>query len=226
MKKLVSFALLTLALVFSLAIFGGCVSTGGLRSVRGRGDRELNIIDATGFTGISINGGTFDMVFNQSPDFSVELYIQDNLFRHVDTEVSGSMLHINSDRSFNTVSGETPRLTINAPSLNHFNVSGAVNANMVLDTSTLNIDVQGAANIVLEGTANELSISASGAANVSAFDLIAQYVTVVLNGAGNVDVYASETLDARLNGVGRIRHDGNAEVTRRVAGLGTISPRR
>jgi len=221
MKK---FVLLTLASVLALAIFSSCTINSGLNSITGEGDMEMHTIDATDFTGINL-GGAFDVVFRQAPEFSVELEIQSNLFAHVETEVRNNVLRIDSNRNFNTVRGNTPRLTITAPDLDSLNVRGAANADFILDADNLSIEVTGAANITLEGTANRLNITSSGAANIDAFDLIAQNANITLNGAGNIDVYAAETLDARLNGVGRIRYDGDATVNRTVAGLGRISRR-
>jgi hypothetical protein len=214
---------LTAAFVITLTVLSGCIVSGG-RTVTGRGSMTTYEIDVTGFTGVDI-GGAYSLTFRQSPTFSVTLEIQENLFRHVNTSVRGGMLFIDSNRTFNTTAGNTPRLVITAPDLNELNVSGAVNANIHTDANRLAIDVSGAANLNLSGSAHRLDITATGAANVNAFDMHAVNASINLAGAGNADMYASETLDVTVSGVGRVRYDGDARVTRNVMGLGSVTRR-
>ncbi|MCL2199756.1 MAG: DUF2807 domain-containing protein [Defluviitaleaceae bacterium] len=214
-------------LIFTaLALFAGCVSANpGVRSVRGRGNMETHTIRATGFTGLHISGG-YELVVGQADSFSVNMYIQSNLFEFVEAEVRDGVLYISSTRNFNTGARNTPRLYVNAPDLNSIFVQGAVDADIVLDVATLEIDVAGAANVILAGgRAETLSISIAGAANVEAFNFTATHATVNVAGAGNADIYATDTLNVSIAGVGSVRYDGGAEVTRSVAGLGTVRRR-
>ena len=221
MKKLCMAVLALLA----LTVFAGCVTaTPGLRTVRGRGSMETHTIRASNFTGLHISGG-YELVFRQTANASVSMYIQSNLFEYVETEVRGGVLYISSTRNFNTGSRNTPRLYVNAPDLNLLSVQGAVEADIVLEVAELEIDVSGAASVNLQGSAEILNISSAGAANVTAFDLTATHVTVNIAGAGNADVYATGTLDVSIAGVGSVRYDGGAEVTRNIAGLGTVRRR-
>jgi len=216
------FYALVVMLVVAVAVFAGCNAIGG--SVQGTGPMVSHDITAEGFTGLSIDGG-YDLTFTQSPYFSVSIEIQDNLFEHLDASVRGGVLNIGFSRNISTTSGNTPRLYVSAPYLDSLNVRGAVNANITLDADELDVDVSGAGNVNLSGSANNLRISIEGAANISAFDMVARDVTISLEGAGNADVNATETLNASLSGVGRIRYDGDPVVTRNVTGLGTISRR-
>ncbi|MCL1862276.1 MAG: DUF2807 domain-containing protein [Defluviitaleaceae bacterium] len=211
--------------VFIFAFFAGCVSvTPGMQTVRGRGNMESHTIAATGFTGIDVGGG-YELVFRQSDSFSVTMYIQSNLFEFVETEVREGVLYISTTRNFNTATRNTPRLYVNAPDLDKLTVRGAVNADIILDSDLLSIDISGAANIELVGSAETLNISSAGAANVEAFGFTATHATISITGAGNVDIYATDTLNVSVAGVGSVRYDGGAEVTRSIAGMGTVRPR-
>jgi hypothetical protein len=185
---------------------------------------ETHTLDAADFSGLKISGA-YNIVFRQSPDYSVTLEIQGNLFRYVEASVSQGVFTLDSSRNFNTTSGNTPRLVISAPDLNSLVITGAASANITLDTNALGIDIAGAASLTLTGTVNTLTVNASGAANVNAFEMKATHASVVVAGAGNIDVYASETLDVRITGAGRVRYDGDAELNRYVTGLGVITRR-
>jgi len=221
MKKIILFSLLIAALV----VMTGCITTGGSgRAVTGRGSMETFTIDAIDFTGINI-GGAYNLYFNQVPTFSVELEIQSNLFEHIEANVRNGVLTFDSNRTINTTSGNAPRLTITAPDITYLNIRGAVSGDLHMDVDTLDVTISGAATLTLAGTVHDLTVTSLGAADINAFDLRAVRATVTVSGASNVDVYASETLNAALSGVGRIRYDGDAEVSRRVTGIGTITRR-
>ena len=220
MKKIYGFILLAAAAL----MLSGCVSMAGGRAVSGSGPMVLHEIPAQGFTGLYIGGG-YDLTFHQAPEFSVSIEVQENLFNYLEAQVRSGVLHLSFSRNITTTPGNTPRVRVYAPYLDSLSVRGAVNANMDLHVSRLDIDISGAGNLTLVGSADVLDINAGGAANINAFDMIARDVLVNMNGAGNADVYASNTLDVDISGVGRVRYDGDPVVTRNITGLGSISRR-
>ncbi|MCL2364747.1 MAG: DUF2807 domain-containing protein [Defluviitaleaceae bacterium] len=221
MKKFFCTAILLLVATLFLS---GCIRD-SRRIIRGEGPLMAFTLDFTDFNGLNLSGA-HDLTFRQADAFSVVLEIQENLYEILDARVRNGVLEIDYTRSF-TTSGRntTPRLTIYAPTLNSLHVSGAVNADIILDTDSLTVNISGAANLSLEGTANVLNLSVAGAANVDAFEMRAVDATVSVAGTGQVDVYASNTLDISIAGVGRVRYDGDATVTRSTAGLGSIRRR-
>jgi hypothetical protein len=221
-KKVLCFTFFSL---FLTAVLCGCsVNTSNGRTVRGTGRLVEYTLDVAGFTGIE-TGGAYILTFRQAPTFSVTLEIQKNLFRHVEAEVRGGILYVDSNRPFNTTSGNTPRLVVSAPDLNSLAIAGAVSANIELETDRLHVNVTGAASLTLTGTANRMDISSAGAANVNAFEMITNHVTINTAGAGNIDVYASETLDVTITGAGRVRYDGDPQLTRSILGVGMVTKR-
>ncbi|MCL2604075.1 MAG: DUF2807 domain-containing protein [Defluviitaleaceae bacterium] len=216
---------LSLLILTASVLLTGCINVGGsVRTVRGTGNMVTYTIDAADFTAIEMDGA-YNMTFRQADAFSVTLEIQSNLYRHVEIGAERGVLTINSDRNFSTTPANTPRLIISAPDLNSLDISGAANADITLDTDRLNVGIAGAAKLTLEGSVNRLNIAAAGATSVNAFDFTANAVTVNVAGAGNVDVYASETLDVTISGAGRVRYDGNPDLTRNVTGVGVVTRR-
>jgi len=220
------FALLLMATA-TLVMLTGCVigGAGGLNTVRGRGELVSHEIAASGFTGINI-GGAYELTFRQSPEFSVTLDIQENLFEYIETSVRNNVFHITGRSGIGINTGSnTPRLIVYAPDLQYLNIRGAVSADINVETEDLEINVSGAGSLNFSGNVDSLHINSSGVASISAFDLVAANANIRLSGVGSIEVYATDTLDVTLSGVGSVTYDGNPLVTSNRTGLGSISSR-
>jgi hypothetical protein len=117
-------------------------------------------------------------------------------------------------------------LAIEAPLLDALTVNGAGNIRIHAATGDkLTIIMQGAGNVEGDGQVGTLHARIDGAGNVSLSKLIATDAEVSVNGAGNMEVHATGSLNAQLNGVGSITYGGNPQkpVTS-VRGVGSISP--
>jgi len=201
--------------------------------------------DVNLFSTVSIDGA-YTVIFSYGSTTAVTVEMQENLFEFLEISVRNGNLYIESSRGFSIDAGFTPILHITAPSLAGIRVDGTVNTrdwdkivspsfeitvggasslNIDMEVDELHVDVGGAVNLTLSGSATRVQISADGVISLSAFDLIANDVSVVLSGAGYAHVHAENTLNATINGVGSVRYSGNPTVTRNVAGLGTIAPR-
>jgi Putative auto-transporter adhesin, head GIN domain len=67
-------------------------------------------------------------------------------------------------------------------------------------------------------------VNLSGVGAVELGSLLARDAHVKLSGTGNVHVYATDTLDASVDGVGSISYSGNpSHVRKHVTGLGAIT---
>jgi len=222
MKKI---AFIGVIFAATLMVLSACtVNSGGVNSVRGTGDMVLYDITETGFTGLNISGG-YELTFRQSPDFSVTLEIQSNLFNYIETSVRGGVFYLSSTRGFTTSSGNTPQLVVYTPDLDSLHFAGSVDADIYLHVNQLDVNLAGAGDVTLAGSAQTLNIETAGASDISAFDLIATNATISIAGAGNAEVYATDTLDVSIAGVGNVRYDGDAVVTRSVAGVGSVQRR-
>jgi hypothetical protein len=82
--------------------------------------------------------------------------------------------------------------------------------------------MSGAADGDVAGRTDSLSITVSGAGSLNAVDLAAKRAKVVVSGAGDVTVNATDELDARVSGAGDIWYVGSPKLQSRVSGAGTI----
>ncbi len=92
-----------------------------------------------------------------------------------------------------------------------------------IDADTLTVLIAGAGSVRLAGEAQTAAYTVDGAGEIDATALVASDATAEIAGAGSIALHATDTVDAQTAGIGEIRIQGGADVTRRVDGLGTIT---
>jgi len=238
MKKII------IAAVFVLTLSTGyALNAREINTIQGYGElinRELHISD---FTSVEIIG-TYDVHFNEFPYFSIQIDIQENLFGYLEATVQNGVLRIESSRNFSVPLGQVPRLFIHAPYFDRINLAGNIDAYMQMDIDSLYVELAGSADftfmgdanilnirsigssfIGLFGTVDTLNIYSVGATDIAAFRMTARDMTIGMVGAGVANIHATNILDIRIVGTGRIVYDGEPQITRRVIGRGMIERR-
>ena len=221
------FALTTLMLGM-LLLFSGCINIGtggGNRSIRGTGQVITRDIEVADFNGIRVSGN-FSVVYRQASTAALTVSMQENLFNHLDVDVTGGTLQIGSSRTFDTITANRPTLYIYAPYLSAINFSGAITATDwdAIESQSFAIDTSGAATIDLSLVAEQTDINTSGAATLT-LDMeverlymnVSGAATVRLSGtADNIDVDGSGAFNLRAGDLqiegGRVNASGAANV--------------
>ncbi|MCP5116606.1 MAG: hypothetical protein GY953_37735, partial [bacterium] len=104
-------------------------------------------------------------------------------------------------------------------------VMGMVRANHVRG-DTLEINVNGMGYVSASGSVRKVNVRLHGFGQVRLFDLAARSAHVVVEGMGSVGVNATESLFARVHGLGNVIYSGKpGQVDARADGLGKIRPR-
>jgi len=102
-------------------------------------------------------------------------------------------------------------------------VDGSLNGDFVFgEMDSLNMNLSGLSNIGVRGAAQRAVFKLDGGGDISALDLIAQDASVTISGLGSCDITAEQSLNAVIEGGGRITYAGSPAVTQRVDGLGSI----
>lgn len=137
-------------------------------------------------------------------------------------EVRGDELRIKLTR--NRHRGDTITIAVNAKELEEFIIEGAGKFDIKgIDSEEFSVKLPGAASITMAGKCGELNISIAGAATVKAEDLICQHGHVKISGTGTISLHASESIDARVSGLGKIEVYGHPEeIDQHISGLGRI----
>ena len=206
-----------LSLMLLVIAFSGCQFWG----VRGSGDFESEERKIDKFTAIEASRA-FMINVRVGAEQSVMINADDNLLKYIITKVRGGKLIIDSKRELNSRKDIVINITVEE--LNSFEASGASDILIEgIDNEKFEISLSGACDIKLQGNTDKLYIDLSGAGNVQARDLIAKDVRIGISGAADATVYASESLDAEVSGVGSVDYYGNPEkVSSEVSGVGSI----
>ncbi|HEY0049331.1 MAG TPA: head GIN domain-containing protein [Pyrinomonadaceae bacterium] len=174
--------------------------------VKGSGNIQIEKRDASAFTGVKA-GGAITVDVTAQRDFSVEVEADDNLLKHIKTEVDGNTLKIYTEGNIST---RNPiRVRIAMPQIESFDVSGASTGSLTnIKNETLSLDASGASKIKIDGEARELIVDLSGASRLDAENLRAEDVTVDASGASSASVVALNDLNADASGASTIRYTG------------------
>ena len=76
-----------------------------------------------------------------------------------------------------------------------------------------------------EGITTSTSVKVAGGGTFDGLEFESEVADVTIAGTGEVSIYASNTLDVLINGLGTVIYDGDPEVSSEVNGLGEIESR-
>lgn len=176
----------------------------------------------TPFNKVTIDGN-FDVHIICGQAQNVELTARPNLLKLVLTESNQGTLHI-SYKPDSKINETAPQLTITLPSLERVNLQGA-NAVTIeqIRGKKLVINAAGSSELDLSGSIDNLEIKTNGTADVDAFELKANNAKVSCAGAGDIELTCSQSLNAKVEGAGRIAYKGNPKhVNQKIEGAGLI----
>ncbi|MEN8008312.1 MAG: head GIN domain-containing protein [Candidatus Krumholzibacteriota bacterium] len=194
----------------------------GKNNIKGSGDMETRTLDLKDFHAIDV-GGAFDLDITLGDKQKVVMTIDDNLWDNLEAEVHGGTLEIGWDKSCNP-DGDC-RVEIVVRKLDAMDIHGAADVGIRdFHGDSFSFDVSGAAELDMDGTVDKLDISVSGAGDIDTRDLKAKVVKISVSGAGEAKVFASESFEGRVSGVGNIDYWGDPEHQKtKVSGMGDIS---
>jgi Putative auto-transporter adhesin, head GIN domain len=213
------------AVLSSLLLLAACnwSDTYGGPTIKGSGNLKTETRVVEKFTAIVVSGSA-NLEIEQTGEESLELTIDDNLLPLFTTEVKDGTLFIGvAEGKRLTWNGKGPRIKVTVRELRKLKVSGAVSVKATkLDTDWLTISISGAGSASVAGRTDSLSISISGAGSLDAVDLQAKRATVIVSGAGDATLNASDELDVRVSGAGNIWYVGSPKLQSRISGAGSI----
>ncbi len=223
-----------LLVLFAALVLTGCVD----------GTVQTRTEDVSGFDKIEIH--TFgEFIIEQGDEESLKIEAPRDYLRYITTEVEGSTLLISMRRGF--IGGPIRHVTytITVKNLEEISLSGAGAIKIFsLETDQLELDLTGAGSIeidelyansldinlasagaiVIAGEVDSQEVDLSGVGSYEAGDLRSDSAEIDLTGAGSAVVWAEESLDVSITGVGSVSYYGdNPQVDQNVSGLGSIN---
>ena len=195
----------------------------GNAQVKGNGNLASEMRKLSNFKAIEITIGYDKIIVNCGEEPSLHISGDENILPLITTRISKGILTIESDSTFETKADS--EIIINVKSLKEFTFDGVgetVIQNVNSEKFTCNINGDGSCE--LTGTVKSFNVSVNGVGSVNARQLIADDVVANLNGVGSVKLYAKNSLNASVNGVGGLTYFGNpAELILNDSGIGGIT---
>ena len=195
----------------------------GNAQVKGNGNFVSEMRELSKFKAIEIAIGYDKIIVNCGEEPSLHISGDENILPLITTRISKGILKIESDSTFETKADS--EIIINVKSLKEFTFDGVgetVIQNVNSEKFTCNIN--GVGSCELNGKVESFYVSVNGVGSVNARQLIADDVVASLNGVGSVKLYAKNSLNASVNGIGGLTYFGNpTELILNDSGIGGIT---
>jgi hypothetical protein len=191
--------------------------------------------------------GVSSFLLIQSDENKVEVIVENKeIIDYIDIKVTDGILAINTTSKNKNISKMFSKLTFKVYFRNLeyivFSGAGSIKSENPIKSKKLEAELEGTGNIDLiantqkftgkmkgtgsfsiEGNSQSTELFVAGVGSLNATNLISKNTSIVLNGVGHAQVYASENLEATLNGLGSIKYTGNPQNKDfEVNGLGSI----
>jgi hypothetical protein len=189
-------------------------------SIKGSGTKETVSHKVGDFSSIN-SRGSFDINYRQGKP-ALSITGDSNIIHEVVVLVKGGTLQLSMKKSY---SSKLPLvINISSPDINKITINGTSNVMLKdINTAYLTLKVIGAVDLNANGKASNLDLSVDGAGDINIKSLIAEKVAVDLQGSGDIQLTATQQLNANLSGVGDIIFFGNPPViNKKISGAGDI----
>jgi hypothetical protein len=207
--------------VLAAFFVAGCASY--FESKQGSGKASTSGRPVGSFSRIELRGGP-DLQISVGSSPSVVVCTDDNLQSVIETTVANDTLYIRAAQPYSSPYGCIVFVT--APSLVSLSACGTGFANVTgLAGDKFSLSVLGSSDITLAGNVTNADFQLKGRGSIIAPNLVAQNLTLTLQGSGHAIVNATGTLDVTVTGSGRVRYVGQpAQIQRKVTSSGSAEP--
>jgi Putative auto-transporter adhesin, head GIN domain len=199
-------------------------------TVTGNGKVTTQKRDVEAFTGIEVGSG-IDVILTQGEPQSVEVEADENLLEWINTEVTGGVLHIKTDKSIRFAKTKIVRVTCqtldrigvssagDVSGTNRFkmetldiDMSSAGDLRLEVEANAIRVNISSAGNVTLTGSTGSLKADLSSAGDLNAFDLEAKTGDVSVSSAGSARVFITDEASFRSSSAGDIDYKGEPRV--------------
>lgn len=117
------------------------------------------------------------------------------------------------------------RIQVDIPQLSQVSLYGAgVLRASNISAPDLVARLEGAGSLVLDGDAERVELESKGAGSIQAAGLRSQHVRIDARGTASMEVFAEQTLDVSIMGMGTVRYRGRPHIRPSISGFSDITP--
>lgn len=187
-------------------------------------DEQVRKVDT--FYGVNIKGPV-NIYVDVGKAQSVKVSGRPDYVGKISTVVEGGVLRViyEKDQNGSVDMKDGDKITITVPALTSFRVLGAGESRVTnISGERIDISFEGAGALYASGNVKLLRMKGQGVGSMDTKDLHAERADVNFNGMGEVKVYASDTLNMVVGGMGNFTYFGNPKhVNKSATGIGKIS---
>ncbi|HYD97514.1 MAG TPA: head GIN domain-containing protein [Noviherbaspirillum sp.] len=203
-------------------------------------DTQSRDKDLPAFTQVTVEIPA-EVRIRQSGKSHVNVTAEPALLEKIDVSVNGSVLKVAARGSFSTQQPLVVEIDTRALKRLEMNAAGNVTVDGVrgdqlavvaagsgdvklsnLNLKSLLIDSQASGTITSSGRATQQEVRVGGSGAYQGEQTETERSVVDLSGAGNVTVWATKSLQAKVDGSGMLRYRGKPQVKQDIAGAGSI----
>jgi hypothetical protein len=189
--------------------------------IRGNGSIKTETRDVAAFEAIACDGG-YEVLINCQEKQSLAIETDENLLPHIKTEVHNKTLHIDTKGSLFPT--QKIRIVVSVPNITEFTSDGSTDGDINnINNSAFDIGIHGSGKLHVSGKSGTVHINTSGSSKIDATSLISENSDIQINGSGNIQVYATNSIGVQINGSGTVKYKGEPKsVNQQINGSGKI----
>jgi len=218
----------------------------GGKKVKGNGNMTTITRTTGDYDGIKC-AGSMDYILVAGTEGNIKLEGEENLLKHIVTEVKGGDLIVKVEKGINLSTSWNKTIKITIPfkdiskvslagsgdlwnedkiTASDFDLSLAGSGDVIINIEASSIEgsLAGSGDLTIKGNTNDLTLKLAGSGDIHGFGLQANHSTVSVAGSGDIQVVSNQSLKARVSGSGDIEYKGNpTKEDTKVSGSGSIS---
>lgn len=210
-------------MIFFILLCGLFLSSCSEQSIKGSGKIVDQARQLAAFDRIQVDGSLALIISLNQPQ-SMNIIADDNLHPYILTEVSRGLLRIYTKRHYSLVPSETMRVYVNLMKLKNLIANGSIQAKVIgIGNPSFNLQSNGSNQIILIGKTQKNTIGVRGEGVIDAHNLEAKRTDLDVKGAAKVSLYASQKLNVKISGAGKVVYYGKpAVINKTVFGNGMV----
>ena len=230
-----------LLLICSISAFA---QNWGTEKVKGNGNVISQTRETSEYEKIAITG-SFDTQLIAGKEGKITLEGDENILDYIITEVEDNQLKIHFKKgssiyNYKKILISIPVEAINAIALTgsgsvtsllelkgtefEIHQTGSGDMKLAINTKTLTAKLAGSGDLVLSGVTQNYNVKLAGSGNIESQNLTTEDTIANLAGSGNLSVFASNSIIAKVSGSGNINYKGNPKSTdKNIIGSGDIT---
>ncbi len=220
--KLFTFIILTLGVALhafspstaNTVRHSGCVEGSGKEKTEKRSLPSFNAIETEGAFLVNVVCGEKQ---------TVTIRGDDNILPYIKTSVQNDRLVVTSTESICTKRELAVDITME--NLKELQILGSDTASVAkIDNKQFVLKIEGSGDVKLAGKTDKCIVTISGSGELEAKNLLAKRVDISIEGSGDADVHASDTLNVSISGAGDVNYWGNPKnVSQDIEGAGDVN---